>query len=102
MYFKAYGKDFTSSITDVTDFFKVDNQSVSLITFEKRNFNLSGLASDRSYIETIKSYPINIEVKSVKTYNASSPMPGSPAGGSFIPAANAGAVTFELNTSILL
>ena len=100
---KAYGKDSTSSIIDVTDFFKGDNQAVSLSTFEKRNFNLSGLASDRSYIETIKSYPINIEVKTVKTYNASSPMPGSPAGGSFIPAAaNAGAVTFELNTSILL
>ena len=100
---KAYGKDSTSSIIDVTDFFKGDNQAVSLSTFEKRNFNLSGLASDRSYIETIKSYPINIEVKTVKTYNASAPMPGSPAGGSFIPAAaNAGAVTFELNTSILL
>jgi hypothetical protein len=100
---KAYGKDSSSSIIDVTDFFKGDNQAVSLSSFEKRNFNLSGLASDRSYIETIKSYPINIEVRTVKTYNASSPMPGSPAGGSFIPAAaNAGAVTFELNTSILL
>jgi len=100
---KAYGKDSTSSIIDVTDFFKGDNQAVSLSSFEKRNFNLSGLASDRSYIETIKSYPINIEVKTVKTYNASASMPGSPAGGSFIPAAaNAGAVTFELNTSILL
>ena len=100
---KAYGKDSTSSIIDVTDFFKGDNQAVSLSSFEKRNFNLSGLASDRSYIETIKAYPINLEVKTVKTYNASAPMPGSPAGGSFIPAAaNAGAVTFELNTSILL
>ena len=100
---KAYGKDSTSSIIDVTDFFKGDNQAVSLSSFEKRNFNLSGLASDRSYIETIKAYPINLEVRTVKTYNASAPMPGSPAGGSFIPAAaNAGAVTFELNTSILL
>ena len=100
---KAYGKDSTSSIIDVTDFFKGDNQAVSLSSFEKRNFNLTGLAVDRSYIETIKSYPINIEVKTVKTYNASASMPGSLAGGSFIPAAaNAGAVTFELNTSILL
>jgi len=100
---KAYGKDSLSSIIDVTDFFKGDNQAVSLSSFEKRSFNLSSLASDRSYIETIKAYPINIEVKTVKTYNASAPMPGSPAGGSFIPAAaNAGAVTFELNTSILL
>ena len=100
---KAYGKDSSSSIIDVTDFFKGDNQAVSLSSFEKRSFNLSSLASDRSYVETIKAYPINIEVKTVKTYNASAPMPGSPAGGTFIPAAaNAGAVTFELNTSILL
>ena len=100
---KAYGKDSTSSIIDVTDFFKGDNQAVSLSSFEKRSFNLSGLASDRSYIESIKAYPINLEIRTVKTYNASAPMPGSPAGGSFIPAAaNAGAVTFELNTSILL
>jgi hypothetical protein len=100
---KAYGKDSTSSIIDVTDFFKGDNQAVSLSSFEKRSFNLTGLASDRSYIESIKAYPINLEIRTVKTYNASAPMPGSPAGGNFIPAAaNAGAVTFELNTSILL
>ncbi len=100
---KAYGKDSSSSIIDVSDFFKGDNQAVSLSSFEKRNFNLSGLAADRSYIESIKSYPINLEVRTVKTYNASAPMPGSPTAGNFIPAAaNAGAVTFELNTSILL
>ncbi len=100
---KAFGKDSTSTIIDVTDFFKGDNQAVSLTSSEKRSFSLSGLASDRSYIESIKSYPINIEVRTVKTYSASSPMPGSPMGGgtNSIPAAiNAGAVTFELNTSI--
>jgi hypothetical protein len=45
---KAYGKDSSSSIIDVSDFFKGDNQAVSLSSFEKRNFNLSGLAADRS------------------------------------------------------
>jgi hypothetical protein len=103
---KAWGKDSTSSIIDVTDFFKGDNQAVSLTSSEKRMFGLSMLASDRSYVESIKSYPINIEVKTVKTFNASS---GSPMGGASpmsspsIPAAmNAGAVTFELNTSMIL
>ena len=100
---KAFGKDSSSSIIDISDFFKGDNQAVSLSSFEKRNFNLSGLASDRSYIESIKAYPINLEVRTVKTFNASAPMPGSTSSGNFIPAAaNAGAVTFELNTSILL
>ena len=102
---KAYGKDSTSSIIDITDFFKGDNQAVSLTSSEKRSFNLSAIASDRSYIESIKTYPINIEVKTVKTYAASAATPGSPmsGGSNAIPAAmNAGAVTFELNTSIRL
>ncbi|MEY4457287.1 MAG: hypothetical protein RLY15_1551 [Bacteroidota bacterium] len=101
---KATGKDSASSIIDVTDFFKGDNQAVSLSTMDKRSFNLSGLASDRSYVESIKTYPINIEVRTVKTYNASASPMGAPSqAGPAVPAAmNAGAVTFELNTSILL
>ena len=105
---KAYGKDSTSTIIDVTDFFKGDNQAVSLTSSEKRTFNLAGLASDRSYIESIKSYPINLEIRTVKTYSASPAAPGGPMGGgggsaSASPAAmNAGAVTFELNTSVRL
>jgi len=102
---KAYGKDSTSSIIEVTDFFKGDNQAVSLSSSAKRTFSLSGLASDRSYIESIKTYPKNIEVKTVKTYSASAGGAGPTAlpGGPGIPAAqNAGAITLELNTSILL
>lgn len=103
---KAFGKDSTSTIIDVTDFFKGDNQAVSLTSGLKRSFNVSTLASDRSYIESIKSYPINLEIKTVKTYSASAPTPGVPIFGgsaSAIPAAiNAGAVTFELNTSVRL
>ncbi len=104
---KAFGKDSSSSVIEVTDFFKGDNQAVSLTPSAKRMFGLSALAPDRSYIESIKSYPINMEVRTVKTFGASAPMPGSPMGGggssATIPAAmNAGAVTLELNTSIRL
>ena len=104
---KALGKDSSSSVIDVTEFFKGDNQAVSLTPSAKRMFSLMGLAADRSYIESIKTYPINMEVRTVKTFNASAPMPGSPMGGggssATIPAAmNAGAVTLELNTSIRL
>jgi len=104
---KAFGKDSSSSVIEVTDFFKGDNQAVSLTPSAKRMFGLTALAPDRSYIESIKSYPINMEVRTVKTFGASAPMPGSPMGGggssATIPAAmNAGAVTLELNTSIRL
>jgi hypothetical protein len=102
---KAIGKDSNSSIIDVTDFFKGDNQAVSLSSSEKRSLNLSALSPDRSYIQSIKSYPKNIEIRTVKTYSASAGGGlGSPlGGGSNIPAvSNAGAVTVELNTSVLL
>mgnify|MGYP003703911749 FL=1 len=102
---KAFGKDSTSSIIEVTDFFKGDNQTVSLSSSAKRIFNLSSLASDRSFIESIKTYPTNIEVRTVKTFSASGggPSPTGGLGAPNIPAAqNAGAITLELNTSILL
>lgn len=102
---KAFGKDSTSTIIEVTDFFKGDNQTVSLSSSAKRIFNLSSLASDRSFIESIKTYPTNIEVRTVKTFSASGggPSPTGGLGAPNIPAAqNAGAITLELNTSILL
>ena len=108
---KAYGKDTTGKdsatvVIDVTDFFRGDNQVVSINPFYKRAYNLSGLLSDRSYIANINSYPINTEVKTVKTFN-SSPNFGGMSPGPFpsttFPAANAaGAVTLEINNSFVL
>jgi len=107
---KAYGKskDSTSGtvVIDITDFFKGDNQAVSLSPAIKRRYNLSGLASDRSYIETIHTYPINTEIRSVKTFSASPGggglgIPGLPAAG-LAASEVTGAVTLELNNSFLL
>lgn len=101
----AFTKDSTGVVIDVTEFFKGDNQVVSLTPNTKRTFNLAGLASDRSYIASINSYPMNTEIRTVKTYisipssgGAPSPFPSAQ-----VPAANAaGAVTVELNTSMIL
>lgn len=107
----AFGKDSTSSVIDVTDFFKGDNQAVSLTPAIKRRLNLSMLAADRSYIESIHTYPINTEIRTVKTYNSTPSPSGNPFGGAPSPipqseplpaAMDAGAVTIELNTSMLL
>lgn len=101
----AYNKASASVVIDVTDFFKGDNQVVSVSPSAKRSFNLSSLAPDRSYIQNISSFPLNIEIRTVKTFN-SSPSFGlfsSAVPTSNIPAANAaGAVTIELNTSMIL
>jgi hypothetical protein len=102
---KALGADSTSTVIDVTDFFKGDNQVVSLDPNIKRSFSLGGLASDRSYVAYINSYPINTEVRTIKTWSSSpsAPSPLNPFGGRSFPAAgDAGVVTFEINTSFII
>ncbi len=105
---KAFGADSTGAIIDVTDYFKGDNQAVSINPSSKRRLNLTAIQSDKSYIETIKSFPINTEVRSVKTFGASAAMPGmgaapSPFPSASLPAANAaGVVTLEINNSFIL
>ncbi len=102
----AFGKDSTSVVLDVTDYFKGDNQVVSINANIKRSLGLGPIAPDRSYIQKISAYPINTEIRTVKTFGAGgggAPLSIVGGGGSNIPAANAaGAVTIELNTSMLL
>ncbi len=103
----AYGKDSASYVVDVTDFFKGDSQIVGLDPNDKRSFGLGPLAADRSYIESIRTYPINTEIRTVKTYNAivspASPLSaGRPTSRTLPAAAAAGAVTLEMNTSMIL
>ena len=108
---RAYGKsaDSTSGtvVIEVTDFFKGDNQAVSLTPAIKRRFSLSAIAPERSYIESIRTYPINTEIRTVKTFS-STPTPGvgAPvgrnAGGTLAAAEATGAVTIELNNSFYL
>jgi Met-zincin/Domain of unknown function (DUF5117)/Domain of unknown function (DUF5118) len=108
---RAYGKSADSSsgtvVIEVTDFFKGDNQPVSLTPAIKRRFNLLGLSAERSYIETIHTFPINTEIKTVKTFTVN-PAPAPPAAGGRAPGGmlpageETGAVTVELNNSFLL
>lgn len=102
---KSIRKD-TSYVINVTDFFKSDNKLVSLSPQRKRSFSLAAIQADRSYIQSMKSFPINTEVRMVKTFASVLP----PAGGGATPAqvrelpagANAGVVTVEINTSMIL
>jgi hypothetical protein len=101
---KAFSRDTSGVIIDVTDFFKSDNQIVSLTPRTKRAFNLTSIASDRSYIETIKSFKDNAEIRTVKTFNAAPPSSsGQPIPGQVaLPAAAvSGMVTLEMNTSFI-
>jgi hypothetical protein len=99
---KAYGKDSASVVIDVTDYFRGDNQIVSIPPGAKSRMKIGGLAMDRSYIEQINTFPINTEVRSVKTFSSGGGMPSLFSFGPPSTADAAGAVTLELNTSFLL
>ena len=98
---QAYGKDSSSVVIDVTDFIKGDNDLVSLSGFRKTALGAGGLQSDRSYIKSIKAFPVNVEIRTVKTYSGGgSPfMLGTPSSG--FPRESS-PMTMELNSSFLL
>ena len=104
---KAYRKD-TSVVIEVTDFFKESNQVFSLPPLMQQSYKLSELQKDRSYISSMRAYPINVEIRSVKTFKVSPPSLRPPTGSDPFERPNlpgglaAGVVTFELNTSLIL
>ena len=53
----------------VNSFFNGDNPAMGLPKAVKDGFSLQGLVGEMSYIEDIKSFPLNTEVRLVKTYN---------------------------------
>ncbi|WP_259014863.1 zinc-dependent metalloprotease [Emticicia fluvialis] len=102
---KAIKKD-TVSVIEVTDFFKADNQIFSLDPVSKQLLKITAQLPDRSYIQHIRSYPINTEIRTVKTFGVVPPsvslMP-IPQIGQYLPASrDAGVVTMEFNTSMIL
>ncbi len=89
---KAINKDSNSVVIDVTDFYTKDVISLGLPQSERTQFKISALDDTRSFIDTIKSFPINVEVRSSKTYRAAE-APGD---------RSLGSVTVEIHNSMLL
>jgi len=94
---KAYKKDTIrktqNSVIEITDFANGDNSVWFFDEQVKKNLSIGGILPDRSYIDTIKSFPTNIEVRTVKTYTLKPETPGS------VPP---DPLTYELNTSIVI
>lgn len=99
---KALSDNKKNVVINVTDFFKGDNQLVSLDPFTKRSFSLGGIQNDRSFIQGMKSFPINTEVRTVKTFTSNLPPPGSTSSAQLPAGASAGVVTVEMNVSMIL
>ena len=88
----------------VTSLFEGDNEVFAFSSRGKRQYNLGGAKGDASFIESIRTYPINTEVTVTKTYsyNAPSPSPGQMPSRGLPAGSEAGVVTFVLNTSMVL
>jgi len=88
------GKDslHPSSVVEVTKLFTNDVKTLGLSSRYKKRYKISSVDTNRSYIESIKAYPLNIEARHVKTYKASEP----PSNGSLQ------AFSLEINNSMIL
>lgn len=71
---KAENNDSTSALIDVTSLFTSDVKALSGLNSRlRKDYKVKGLDSKRSMIESVKSFPINVEIRHIMTYNASEP-----------------------------
>ena len=91
---KAFHKDSLSQnyVIDVTDLYTKDVMALGLPDRDRKEYKVSRLDDARSYVDTIKSFPENIEVRHVKTYNASNPPSNE----------STGSISLEFSNSMIL
>jgi len=110
---KAFSKDSTGSVIEMTDYLNSDNDIIAFasgggtstsVLIGKSSFQAGAIQNDKSYISAIKSFPINIEVSSVKTYSKTMSLGfGGPGGGGISSAAGSqNNITLEINSSFVL
>jgi hypothetical protein len=106
----AYKKDESGKITgyvlDLSSTFDADVQTFSLDPIKKQLLNVQTFQKDKSFISKVNSFPINTEIRSVKTFTTTPPkinLTPTPKIGVDLPSAlDAGVITLELNTSMIL
>jgi len=81
-------KDKNSIVIDVTDLYKKDIKSFGYPQSSRKSNKITGLDTKLSFIESIRSFPRNVEVKHIKTYKSSE--------------AKNGQISMVLNNSMIL
>jgi hypothetical protein len=91
---KAVKKDslHPATVIKMDGLFTKDVKALGLPERYRKNYKVSRLDDDRSYIESVKSYPLNIEGRHVKTYSASEPPSNQ----------SLGSISVEINNSMIL
>lgn len=103
---KIEGNTAGTSRVDVTQLFAGETSAFSMSERAKKSYHLGGLKKESSFIQSIRTYPINTEVTTTKTYSAQVPdySRSNPSDrGTYLPAGNlTGNVSVQLNTSFVL
>ena len=89
---KAFGKDSLSTVIQVNKFLEDDVKAIGYPASRRKAYKVSSLDKSRSFIESIKSYPLNVEMRHVKTYNAAEPPSNF----------STGSISLEMNNSMIL
>lgn len=96
---KAYNKEKSTFVLDVTEYLSGDNDILFFESGVKRVLGLTALLPASSYIAELKAFPGNVEIKTVKTYNRTI---GPNIPGMMMGAPGAAPATYELNSSLVL
>jgi hypothetical protein len=92
-YGRAGARDTATFVIDVTEFFGGDTPTLSgLSAAQRRTYQVRRLDPARSYVTSVKSFPLNIEVRHTQTFDAAEP-PGDQ---------RSGALSLEMRQSLVL
>lgn len=102
----ASGKNNIGYVVDMNPTFDADVQVFSLSPINKQMLSIQAFQKDKSFIQFVKSFPINTEIRTTKTFSTVPPQisrnPMPKIGVDFPAGLDAGVVTVELNTSMIL
>ena len=82
-----------AQLINITKWLMSDNKVTSFSASDRTIVGVGALQNDRSFVDTIKTYPINLEIQTLRTYAMTSGK---------LPTSQAGSATVSLTTSVVL
>ncbi|MBA2706574.1 MAG: zinc-dependent metalloprotease [Gemmatimonadaceae bacterium] len=90
---QAFGRDSASFVIDVTEFFGGETPGISGLTAaQRRTYQVKRLDGARSFVNGIRSFPMNVEVRHTQTFDAGEPPSDR----------SSGTISLEMRQSIVL
>ena len=80
-----------ATVIEIDPMFTDDVKALGFPDGYRKRYKVTRMDGDRSYIESIKSYPLNIEARHVKTYLSNEPPSNS----------SLGSISLEINNSMI-